>query len=61
MRKGIQIPDNTQEVVICPNCGDRDERYVNIINTPKVNGKRTKIYTWTCYGCDKELVSFQDN
>ena len=59
--EGIDIGDNVEGVRVCPNCGYEAERYVNIVNTPFMNGKRDKFYTWTCYGCKKELISYQDN
>ena len=59
--EGINVGDNVKEVEVCPNCGDKDERFSNIVNTPMVNGKRTQFYTWTCYNCKKELISAQDH
>jgi len=58
--EGIDIGDNVKECDVCPNCKEKDERYSNIVNTPMVDGKRTTFYTWTCYNCNKELISAQD-
>lgn len=59
-REGFDIGNNVDKVKVCPNCGDVDERYATIVNTKQYNGKRAKFYTWTCYGCNKELISAQD-
>ena len=40
-------------------CFSNLQEFPNIVNTKFIEGERKTFYTWSCYSCRKEIISYQ--
>ena len=58
--EGEMIEDNIKSLKKCPKCNNSNlQDFSNIVNTKFIEGERKTFYTWSCYSCRKEIISYQ--
>jgi uncharacterized protein with PIN domain len=58
--EGLMIEDNIQSLKRCPKCNDLImQELPNLVNTKLSEGERKQFFTWSCYSCRTETMSYQ--
>ena len=58
--EGKMIEDNIQSLKQCPNCNDQIMQEMPfLVNTKFIEGERKKFFTWSCFSCRTEIISYQ--
>lgn len=59
--EGIDIGDNVEYLKFCPLCKTSLHDFHNHVSVPnKKKNTKDVFYTWSCFLCKKEFISYQE-
>ena len=60
--EGKMIEDNVKSLKNCSECNDLIMQEMPFfVNTRFINGERKTFFTWSCFSCRTEIISYQSN